>query len=142
AESAQVHENMYGTLRSEIQRVLSAGKHVVMDIDVQGARQFRRAFPESVTIFVLPPSAEILLERLRQRQTESKEQLARRLQSALQELQAVDEYQYVVVNDDLAKAVARVSAVIDAEVVRRERVAGLRHQVSQLVQRLEQELQD
>jgi len=142
AESAQVHENMYGTLRSEIQRVLLAGKHVVMDIDVQGARQFRRAFPESVTIFVLPPSAEILLERLRQRQTESKEQLARRLQSALQELQAVDEYQYVVVNDDLAKAVARVSAVIDAEVVRRERVAGLRHQVSQLVQRLEQELQD
>jgi len=142
AESAQVHENMYGTLRSEIQRVLSAGKHVVMDIDVQGARQFRRAFPESVTIFVLPPSAEILLERLRQRQTESKEQLARRLQSALQELQAVDEYQYVVVNDDLAKAVARVSAVIDAEVVRRERVAGLRHQVSQLVQRLKQELRD
>jgi len=141
AESAQVHENMYGTLRSEIQRVLSAGKHVVMDIDVQGARQFRRAFPESVTIFVLPPSAEILLERLRQRQTESKEQLARRLQSALQELQAVDEYQYVVVNDELAKAVARVSAVIDAEVVRRERVAGLRHQVSQLVQRLEAELQ-
>ena len=142
AESAQVHENMYGTLRSEIQRVLSAGKHVVMDIDVQGARQFRRAFPESVTIFVLPPSAEILLERLRQRQTESKEQLARRLQSALQELQAVDEYQYVVVNDDLAKAVARVSAVIDAEVVRRERVAGLQQQVSQLVQRLEQELRD
>jgi len=142
AESAQVHENMYGTLRSEIQRVLSAGKHVVMDIDVQGARQFRRAFPESVTIFVLPPSAEILLERLRQRQTESKEQLARRLQSALLELRAVDEYQYVVVNDDLAKAVARVSAVIDAEVVRRERVAGLRHQVSQLVQRLEQELRD
>lgn len=142
AESAQVHENMYGTLRSEVQRVLAAGKHVVMDIDVQGARQFRRVFPDSVTIFVLPPSAEILLERLRQRQTESKEQLARRLQSALQELQSIDEYQYVVVNDELANAVARVSAIIDAEVVRRERVAGLRHQVSQLVQRLEQELQD
>ena len=140
AESAQVHENMYGTLRSEIQRVLAAGKHVVMDIDVQGARQFTRAFPDSVTIFVLPPSAEILLERLRQRQTESREQLARRLRSALQEVQSVDEYQYVVVNDDLAKAVARVSAIIDAEVVRRERVAGLRHQVSRLVQRLEQEL--
>ena len=142
AESAQVHENMYGTPRSEIQRVLAAGKHVVMDIDVQGARQFTRAFPDSVTIFVLPPSAEILLERLRQRQTESKDQLARRLQSALQELQSLDEYQYVVVNDELAKAVARVSAIIDAEVVRRERVAGLRHQVSQLVQRLEEELGD
>jgi guanylate kinase len=95
-----------------------------------------------VTIFVLPPSAEILLERLRQRQTESREQLARRLQSALQELQAVDLYQYVVVNDDLPKAVARVSSIIDAEVVRRERVEGLRHQVSSLVQRLERELRN
>jgi guanylate kinase len=142
AESAQVHGNMYGTLRSEVERVLAAGKHVVMDIDVQGAQQIVRAFPQSVTIFVLPPSAETLLERLRQRQTESKEQLARRLQSALQELQAVDLYQYVVVNDDLPKAVARVSAIIDAEVVSRERVAGLRHQVSVLVQELERELRN
>jgi len=142
AESAQVHENMYGTLRSEVERVLGAGKHVVMAIDVQGAQQFVRAFPQSVTIFVLPPSAEVLLERLRQRQTESKDQLARRLQSALQELQAVDQYQYVVVNDDLAKAVSRVSSIVDAEVLRRERVAGLRHQVSALVQRLERELRD
>ena len=140
AESAEVHGNMYGTLRSEVQRVLEAGKHVVMDIDVQGARQFTRVFPESVTIFVLPPSAEVLLERLRRRQTESKEQLARRLQSALTELQAVDSYQYVVMNDDLDKAVQRVAAIIDAEVVSRERVAGLRHQVALLVQRLEQEL--
>jgi guanylate kinase len=140
AECAEVHGNMYGTLRSEVQRVLGAGKHVVMDIDVQGARQFTRVFPESVTIFVLPPSAEVLLERLRRRQTESKEQLARRLQSALTELQAVDSYQYVVMNDDLDKAVQRVAAIIDAEVVSRERVAGLRHQVSLLVERLEQEL--
>jgi guanylate kinase len=140
AECAEVHGNMYGTLRSEVQRVLGAGKHVVMDIDVQGARQFTRVFPESVTIFVLPPSAEVLLERLRRRQTESKEQLARRLQSALTELQAVDSYQYVVMNDDLHKAVQRVAAIIDAEVVSRERVGGLRHQVSVLVERLEQEL--
>jgi len=140
AESAEVHGNMYGTLRSEVQRVLAEGKHVVMDIDVQGAQQFTRAFPQSVTIFVLPPSAEVLLERLRQRQTESKEQLAKRLQSALQELQAVDSYQYVVTNDDLEKAIARVSSIIDAEVVSRDRVAGLRHQVSRLVERLEQEV--
>ena len=142
AESAQVHGNMYGTLRSEIERVLSSGKHVVMDIDVQGAQQLTRVFPQSVTIFVLPPSAEVLLERLRQRRTESKEQLARRLQSALQELHAVELYQYVVTNDDLAKAVQRVSAVIDAEVVSRERVAGLRHQVSLLVRRLEEEIRN
>ena len=140
AEAAEVHGNMYGTLRSEVARVLGEGKHVVMDIDVQGAQQFTRAFPDSVTIFVLPPSAEVLLERLRQRRTESKEQLAKRLQSALQELQAVDRYQYVVVNDDLESAVRRVSAVVDAEVVSRERVAGLRQQVFGLVQRLEQEI--
>jgi guanylate kinase len=132
---------MYGTLRSEVQRVLGSGKHVIMDIDVQGAQQFTRAFPLSVTIFVLPPSADVLLDRLRHRQTESKEQLVLRLQSALQELQAVDLYQYVVVNDDLERAVYNVSAIIDAEVSRRERVAGLRHQVSELVQRLEVELQ-
>lgn len=142
AESAEVHGNMYGTLRSEIERVLGAGQHVVMDIDVQGATQFTRAFPQSVTIFVLPPSAEVLLERLRHRQTESKDQVAKRLSSALQELQAVDQYQYVVVNDELSKAVRRVSAIIDAEVVSRERVAGLRHQVSLLVRRLEQEIRN
>ena len=140
AESARVHGNMYGTLRSEIERVLGSGKHVVMDIDVQGAQQLTRVFPQSVTIFVLPPSAEVLLERLRRRRTESKEQLARRLQSALQELQAVELYQYVVTNDELVKAVQRVSAVVDAEVVSRDRVAGLRHQVSLLVRRLEEEI--
>ncbi|HKN68451.1 MAG TPA: guanylate kinase [Gemmatimonadaceae bacterium] len=140
AESAEVHGNMYGTLRSEIERVLSSGRHVVMDIDVQGAQQFTRVFPQSVTIFVLPPSAEVLLERLRRRRTESKEQLAKRLQSALQELQAVELYEYVVTNDDLGKAVHRVSSIVDAEVVSRERVAGLRHQVSLLVRRLEEEI--
>jgi len=141
AESAEVHGNLYGTLRSEVERVLAAGKHVIMDIDVQGAAQFMRAFPQSVTIFVLPPSAEVLLERLRQRQTESREELAKRLLSALQELQSVEGYEYVVVNDDLAKAVHRVSSIIDAEVVSRERVDGLRYQVSQLIERLEEEIQ-
>jgi len=141
AESAQVHGNMYGTLRSEVERVLGSGRHVIMDIDVQGAQQFCRVFPMSVTVFVLPPSADVLLERLHHRQTESNDELVWRLQSALQELQAVDLYQYVVVNDDLEKAVYNVLAIVDAEVSRRERVAGLRHQVSQLVQRLEAELQ-
>jgi len=141
AESAEVHGNLYGTLRSEVQRLLDAGQHVVMDIDVQGAQQFMRVFPQSVTIFVLPPSGDVLLDRLRRRQTESKDELAKRLLSALQELQAVELYEYVVVNDELAKAVHRVSAIIDAEVVSRERVEGLRHQVSHLIQRLEEEIE-
>ena len=140
AESAEVHGNLYGTLRSEIDRVLGTGRHVVMDIDVQGARQMREAFPSSVTVFVLPPSGEVLLDRLRARKTESPEQLVGRLHSALQELRAIQEYEYVVVNDDLERAVQRVSAILDAEVVSRERVSGLETQVEQLIRRLHSEI--
>lgn len=140
AESAEVHGNLYGTLRSEVLKVLDSGKHVLMDIDVQGASQFTRVFPQSVTIFVLPPSAEVLFERLRNRQTESTQALAGRLQSALQELQSVDEYEYVVVNDDLDTAIKRIGSIIDAEVSSRERVVGLRAQVAQLIDRLEHEI--
>ena len=140
AESAEVHGNLYGTLEAEVERVMAAGQHVVMDIDVQGAMQFIRAFPHSVTIFILPPSAEVLLERLRARKTESPAQLAARLQSALQELQQVDEYEYVVMNDDLERAVSSVESIIDAEVVSRERVKNLRQQVGLLIARLEQEI--
>jgi guanylate kinase len=140
AESAEVHGNLYGTLRAEVERVLSGGQHGVLDIDVQGAVQFVRAFPLSVTIFILPPSAEVLLERLRGRKTESPAQLAARLQSALQELQQVDEYEYVVMNDELERAVSSVESIIDAEVVSRERLKNLRQQVGLLIEQLEQEI--
>jgi len=140
AECAEVHGNLYGTLRAEIERVLGAARHVVMDIDVQGARQLRRVFPMSVTVFVLPPSGDVLMERLRSRKTESTKELVARLHSALRELQAVEEYEYVVVNDDLDRAVLRVSSIIDAEVVSRKRVEGLRLQVEHLIQHLETEI--
>ena len=140
AEWAVVHGNLYGTLRREITRMLSAGRHVIMDIDVKGARQFREAFPESICVFVLPPSAETLLERLRNRKTESPQQLAARLDSALQELQAVDEYDYVVVNDDLERAVESVGCIIDAEQFRRLRVHALRERVEHLISRLQSEI--
>ena len=142
AESAEVHGNLYGTLRSEVERVMASGKNVVMDIDVQGAVQFVRAFPESVTIFILPPSAEVLLDRLRARKTEDPAQLAARLQSALQELQQVTGYEYVIVNDDLERAVTSVESILDAEFVSRERVKNLRQQVGQLIERLEQEIEN
>jgi guanylate kinase len=142
AESAEVHGNLYGTLRSEVERVMACGTHVVMDIDVQGAVQFVRAFPQSVTIFILPPSAEVLLERLKGRNTESPAQLAARLQSALQELQHVGEYEYVIVNDDLERAVVSVESILDAEFVSRERVKNLRQQVGLLIERLEQEIEN
>lgn len=141
AESAEVHGHWYGTLRSEIERVLADGKHVIMDIDVQGAAQLRRAFPQAVMVFVLPPSADVLLERLRARKTEDRASLARRMMNALEELRHAEDYQYVVVNDDLERAVSRVSAVIDAEMSRCERVHDLEAQVGSLIERLEQEVE-
>lgn len=140
AESAEVHGHLYGTLRSEVERVLSSGRHVVMDIDVQGALQFKAAFAAAVTVFVLPPSAGVLLRRLRQRRTENSEQLIARLRSAVEELRAVEEYRYVVVNDHLERAVGRVSSIIDAETVRRDRTAGLREAVERLSDQLEKEI--
>lgn len=140
AESAEVHGHLYGTLRGEVERVLGTGRHVLMDIDVQGATQFRAAFPQSVLIYVLPPSGEVLLERLRARQTESRDSLKRRLVSALVELQAVPMYQYVVLNDELERAVSAVSGIIDAEGMRRERLQNVERDVRAIIERLEREL--
>jgi guanylate kinase len=140
AESAEVHGYWYGTLRSEIGRVLADGKHVIMDIDVQGAAQLARTYPQAVLVFVLPPSADVLLERLKARKTEDRAALARRMMSALEELRHAEDYHYVVVNDDLDRAVARVSAVIDAETSRRERVHNLEEQVRSLTERLQREV--
>jgi guanylate kinase len=140
AEWAEVHGRLYGTLRREVDRVLGSGRHVLMDIDVQGAVQFHRAFPQSVLVFVLPPSADVLLTRLKARRTESREALLTRLRSALQELRALNEYEYVVVNDDLEQAVTRVGAIVDAEAVRHARAEGLETRVLALVRELEREL--
>ncbi|HYU51926.1 MAG TPA: guanylate kinase, partial [Gemmatimonadaceae bacterium] len=82
AESAEVHGHLYGTLRKEVDRVLSSGRHVIMDIDVQGARQFARAFSDSVLVFILPPSADVLVSRLESRGTEDPKSLIRRFKSA------------------------------------------------------------
>lgn len=140
AESATVHDHAYGTLRSEVQQVLSGGKHVIMDIDVQGAAQFARAFPQSVLIFIIPPSIDVLVERLTRRGTESRDVLLTRLRSAQGELHEIGRYHYVVENDDLDSAVARVSAIVDAEMTRRERAPKLDEQVAGLIARLEHEI--
>ena len=140
AESALVHGKRYGTLRSEVQRLLDASKHVLMDIDVQGAAQFVKAFPDSVLIFVIPPSLDELVDRLKRRNTESDAQLAERLRNAHTELQDAHQYHWVVVNDALEQAVEDVSTIIDAEQLKRDRVHGLDEQVSGLLRRLEQQL--
>jgi len=133
AESAEVHGHLYGTLRAEVERVLSSGKHVIMDIDVQGSRQFAAAFPDSVLIFILPPSAKALIDRLEARGTEDPKSLIRRFRSAIDELKAIDLYQYVVVNDEVDSAVAAISNIIDAEGLKRSRDVALDARVRDLM---------
>ncbi len=141
AESAEVHGKLYGTLRREVERVLARGQHVIMDIDVQGARQFREAFPDSLLVFLLPPSADVLLARLQARRTEDPKDLLIRLETAKHELASIDWYQYVVVNGDLDRAVCEVSAIIDAEGARRERGGEqLAARVMELVQGLDRDI--
>ena len=133
AESAEVHGHLYGTLRAEVERVLSSGKHVIMDIDVQGSRQFAEAFPDSVLIFILPPSAEALIDRLEARGTEEPKSLIRRFRSAIDELKAIDLYQYVVVNEEVDSAVAAISSIIEAEGLKRSRDKALDRRVRDLM---------
>jgi guanylate kinase len=112
----------------------------MMDVDVQGAKAFHAAFPDAVLIFVLPPSADVLRDRLASRSTDSPEALALRLRNARDELRAIADYHYVVVNDDLDRAVGQVGAIIDAESMRRERLRALDEQVADLIAELERGL--
>lgn len=141
AEWAEVHGRRYGTLRSEVERVISAGKHVMLDIDVQGARQVVERFPAALTIFVVPPSVEALKQRLLGRNTESGAALALRLRNAQLELAEADRYQHLVVNDELESAVAQVSAIIDEEHGRPMRRPPLGRAVDPVVGQLIAELQ-
>lgn len=124
-ESASYGGYQYGTLRQELTRILDSGRHVVLDIEVQGARQVRQAVADTVSVFVLPPSGNVLVERLRGRATEDEAALARRFEHAADELLAATEYDYVVVNDDLVAAVDAVAAILDAEGHRTGRTAEL-----------------
>ncbi len=114
-ESATYGGNLYGTLRSEIDRLFARGRHAVLDIEIEGARQIRASFPNSLHVFVLPPSADVLVQRLTGRNTEPPEVVRERITRAADELRAVAEYDYAIVNDDLVLAVAQVAAILDAE---------------------------
>jgi guanylate kinase len=115
-EHATFSGNRYGTLRSEIERVLSAGDSVVLEIEVQGARQVRAAMgDEAVLIFIAPPSPEILRERLAGRGTDSEDAIERRLETAKQELEAQQEFKHVVVNDDVARAAGDLERIVRSE---------------------------
>jgi guanylate kinase len=112
-EWAEVHGRIYGTSRAELDRARKLGKDLVLDIDVQGAAQIMEAHPQTVSIFLKPPSEEVLRERLRARGSESEESLAIRLRNAQGEIARADEFQHVVVNDRLDDAVAAVKRFIE-----------------------------
>ena len=108
-EYATVHGlNRYGTPRKPVEEALAAGKHVVLEIDIQGAKQVKVAMPEAITIFIMPPSWDELVRRLSSRGTEDPEEQTRRLETAVVELAAANSFDYTVVNDEVAKCAAQV----------------------------------
>jgi guanylate kinase len=130
-ESAEVFGNLYGTSIADTDRCLSTGRDLVLVIDVQGARQVRRLRPDSVGIFVLPPSFAVLEQRLRGRSKDSDAAIARRLEVARQEVGGVLDYDYVVVNDDVDRAVERLEAIVRAE---RAGLGAMREQADRIVE--------
>lgn len=114
-ESAEYAGELYGTLKAEVDRVLAAGRNVLLDIEVQGARQVRQRYPApaSRAVFILPPSAAELRRRLQGRRTESPQEMTKRLATAVRELQQADAFDHVVVNDDLDAAVETVHKLVE-----------------------------
>ncbi|GAJ59517.1 guanylate kinase [Geobacillus thermoleovorans B23] len=122
-EWAEYVGNYYGTPIDYVEKTLAEGKDVFLEIEVQGAMKVRRAFPEALFIFLAPPSLTELEKRIMGRGTESKELIENRLRAAKEELEMMDEYDYVVENDEVELACERIKAIVIAEHCRRERVA-------------------
>ena len=119
-----MHGNLYGTSISEIDRAAKAGtKALLFDVDYQGARQIKAAFPQAIGVFILPPSMEELRRRLDSRGTESKESFERRFAKATEEIEHYPFFDYLVVNDDLQLALAQLRGILHAETCRRTRTA-------------------
>jgi guanylate kinase len=114
-EYAEVFDHYYATSRSQVEKHLADHRNVILEIDWQGARQVRESMPECVSIFILPPSVEELERRLRDRRTDSPEVIERRLRDALSDMSHWDEFDYVIINDELDRAVTDLEAVLAGE---------------------------
>ena len=142
-EWAEYGGQLYGTLRQQVASVLASGRHVVLDVEVQGARNMRAAYPEAVLVFVVPPSADELMRRLGGPAGDRGPNLNKRLARAVEELAEAPRYDYVVVNADRTEAVADVAAILDAEGQRpgrnpdlQETLAALARDITALAERL------
>lgn len=114
-EYANVYGNFYGTPKKDVMEWLDQGIDVILEIDVQGALQVKKTFPEGVFIFILPPSIDELKKRIRERGSETEETMAKRLGAALAEISSIDQYDYRVINEELSVAIGLVRAIIMAE---------------------------
>ncbi|MBV8706610.1 MAG: guanylate kinase [Acidobacteriaceae bacterium] len=121
-EQAEVFGNYYGTNRNVLEQAEREGKDLILDIDVQGARQLKESIPEAVSIFILAPSRDILEQRLRARSEDVEEVIRRRLKEAAEEIRNYKQYDYVLVNHQLEESVATLAAIVKAERVRRVRM--------------------
>ena len=124
-EWAVVYDQLYGTSVSSINKELSSGKDLLMDVDIQGAKEIKRRFPESLSIFILPPSMDILKERLQKRSTNDKINISLRLKKAVEEIQRCRDYDFIIVNDDLKQAVKEIEAIIVAQRTNKNRCFSL-----------------
>ena len=120
-EWAVVYNQLYGTSISSINRELSSGKDLLMDVDIQGAKEIKRKYPESLSIFILPPSIDILYERLQRRSTDDKKHVELRLENAVKEIQECRDYDFIIVNNDLKQAIKEMEAIIVAQRANKKR---------------------
>jgi len=120
-EWAVVYGHLYGTSISSINRALSSGKDLLMDVDIQGFQEIKRQFPDSLSIFILPPSIDILKERLHKRSPNDKMNIDLRLIKAKEEIQQCRDYDFIIVNDDLKKAIKEIEAIIIAQRAKKNR---------------------
>ncbi|HEV7798888.1 MAG TPA: guanylate kinase [Pyrinomonadaceae bacterium] len=130
-EWAHVHSNLYGTSRQQVVHEISAGRDIILEVDVQGAASVRALLPDSVSIFILPPSFEILKRRLQARGTDSPQQLDLRLRNAPAELKDYAAFEYVIINDDVDCATEQMTAIVHAE---RARLSRQEAQVKSVVE--------
>ena len=114
-EHAEIYGNCYGTPKRYALEHMAAGEDVILEIEMQGALQIKKAYPEAVLIFVLPPSLKELRNRIRKRGSESEEQIAARMKTTLSEIELLPEYDYFLVNDDLDEAIATARSIMKAE---------------------------
>lgn len=121
-EYATVHSHYYGTPKKNIDKLLKDGIDVILEIDIEGARKVKEKCPNAVFIFIMPPSMEILKERLVNRKTESKEQLVERFKNAYKEINEVTKYNYVIVNDDLNESLLKMNSILECERCRVDRI--------------------